>query len=536
MKLCTLFDLRRAAALTCTLAGLTVLAAPTRAQDADPAGTAPPAFKDARASIELQLAESLQELSALREAITAERVPMGETLSALELELIEVRQENQRVTRLFDSRTLDLSNLRTELKQRQDEVGFLSNLLAEYIRNFKSRLHVSEEQRYLPVLDEADMAAEDKTRSDKDIFAVQAKVLSASLERLRDALGGTRFEGKAIDADGLVNQGTFVLVGPVAVFSSRSGEAVGTAEQRLSTEPVIVGFSDPLQAAATTKLVKDGAGMLLFDATLGNAHKVEATNETFVEHVKKGGPIMIPIFVMAGAALLVAVVKWLSFAFLRRPSRKSVNALLDAVGRQDEAAAQKSGSAVSEKGPLGRMLWVGVQHMREPRELVEEAMYETVLTSKNRLQSFLPFIAICAASAPLLGLLGTVTGIINTFKMIELFGAGDVKSLSGGISEALITTKWGLIVAIPSLLLHAFLARKARGVTASMEATAVAFVNRLAKSHPDDARVLSADAGHARATSADPDLVRAEVQKILGELLGPLDDSNGRKRAPVAHR
>jgi hypothetical protein len=127
------------------------------------------------------------------------------------------------------------------------------------------------------------------------------------------------------------------------------------------------------------------------------------------------------------------------------------------------------------------MLSVGVEHIREPRELVEEVMYEKILTTKLQLQRWLPFVAISASSAPLLGLLGTVTGIINTFKMITVLGSGDVKALSGGISEALITTEWGLIVAIPSLLLHAFLSRKARGMIDQMEKAAISLINQIAK-------------------------------------------------------
>jgi biopolymer transport protein ExbB len=127
------------------------------------------------------------------------------------------------------------------------------------------------------------------------------------------------------------------------------------------------------------------------------------------------------------------------------------------------------------------MLATGVDHLSAPRDLIEEVMYEGVLTTRLRLQRMLPFIAICAAAAPLLGLLGTVTGIINTFKLITVFGTGDVKTLSGGISEALITTEYGLMVAIPSLLLHAFLSRKARGVIDQMERAAVAFANQVSK-------------------------------------------------------
>jgi biopolymer transport protein ExbB len=79
----------------------------------------------------------------------------------------------------------------------------------------------------------------------------------------------------------------------------------------------------------------------------------------------------------------------------------------------------------------------------------------------------------------MLGLLGTVTGMINTFKMITVFGSGDPKLLSTGISEALITTEYGLIIAVPTLLVHAVLSRKVRGVIASMERNAVGFINGL---------------------------------------------------------
>jgi biopolymer transport protein ExbB len=79
----------------------------------------------------------------------------------------------------------------------------------------------------------------------------------------------------------------------------------------------------------------------------------------------------------------------------------------------------------------------------------------------------------------LLGLLGTVTGMMYTFERVALFGTGDAKLLSGGISEALVTTEVGLIIAVPILIVHAMLARRVRTIVAHLEQTVLGFMNRL---------------------------------------------------------
>jgi biopolymer transport protein ExbB len=251
------------------------------------------------------------------------------------------------------------------------------------------------------------------------------------------------------------------------------------------------------------------------DPTLGNALKVEATEETLVEHILKGGPVMAPILLMGALALLVVLWKWLSLSRVRVPGRRRMTALLEAVGRMDRDAAKREAAAM--RGPVGRMLADGVAHLDDGRELVEEVMYESMLASRLKLQRMLPFVAICAASAPLLGLLGTVTGIIKTFTMITLFGSSDVGQLSSGISEALITTEYGLIVAIPSLILHAWLSRKAKAIGGAMEQAALAVVNRM-KQVPIATPELIGEPG----AGADAGHVRAQVTTILRELLIPL--------------
>lgn len=445
----------------------------------------PSSYEQAADSIRQQLEESIKELNALREQVANETIPLSQKLNTLESELIDVRREYQETTRLLDSRTLDLSNLRSEIKSRKEESTYLSNLLSEYTRNFESRLHIAELNRYDQPLEEAKLAAENTNLSEQEVYEAQAHLLSTSLDRLYDSLGGTRFDGTASDSSGSIHHGTFVLVGPVALFQSDDGLNTGMAEQRLgSLEPTIIGFGNPVDAQAAIGVISDSAGMLPLDPTLGNAHKIEETRETFMDEFHKGGVVMYAIFGLAAAALLVAMFKFLCMVFTRTPSEKKIGALLKAIAENDESNINAKAQKIA--GPVGKMLRAGVEHIREPRELIEEVMYEKVLSIRLKLERLLPFIAISAASAPLLGLLGTVTGIINTFKLLTVFGSGDVKSLSGGISEALITTKWGLIVAIPSLLIHAFLSRKARGVINKMEKAAVALVNQVSKSNFDN--------------------------------------------------
>ena len=113
-------------------------------------------------------------------------------------------------------------------------------------------------------------------------------------------------------------------------------------------------------------------------------------------------------------------------------------------------------------------------------------MHERALAVLPLLDRHLGLLAVLGGVAPLLGLLGTVTGMIHTFQLVTVFGSGDAKLLSGGISEALVTTEAGLIIAVPVLLVHAFLSRRVRTLVAALEQTVVGFVNRLHAESPAD--------------------------------------------------
>ena len=433
--------------------------------------------------MEQKLNQSLTELARVRSVISADKLPMIKELNDLEEVVLDVRLEYQKVMRQLDSRNLDLNNLRGEIKTRKDEKSYISSLLSEYTRNFQTRLHISELSRYQSVSDEAALAPENSNLSDENIFAAQTELVEVSLNRLEELVGGAAFEGTAAGEDGLVREGKTLLLGPLALFASTDGSLAGIAEQRLgSLEPTVMSFAEVSNSELVRSTVVQQEGLFPFDPSLGNARKIEQTNESLGETLEKGGVVGYVIVVMFILAIITAAFKWIELSRIPVPSDQEIKPLLQAMLYNDH---EKANMLVEDiEGPTRQMLAIGLEHINEPDQLVEEVMYEEMLTTRLKVERFTPFIAVCASSAPLLGLLGTVTGIINTFKLITVFGSGDVKTLSGGISEALITTAQGLIVAIFSLILFAFLSRKAKGIMDRMEQIAILFMNRTTRTAP----------------------------------------------------
>ena len=443
-------------------------------------------FKSEAQTIDMQekLNQSLSDLSQIRKSIADEKLPMVKELNLIEDDLLDVRLEYQEAIRKLDNRSLDLNNLRSEIKTRRDEKNYISNLLGEYIRNFQTRLHISEINKYNDIVNESTLAPENSNLSDTQIFSKQIALVESSVDRLTSLVGGVSFNGTAIGKDGLVKNGKFILLGPVALFSSDDDSLVGIAEQQLgSLEPTVMPFMDVKNVENIKKTVNAEEGLFPFDPSLGNARKIEETSESLFETINKGGIVGYVIVLMFFAVLSLSIFKWIQLSKIPMPRETDFKPLLNAMLYNDFEKAKSLLKTV--KGPTANMLNIGLEHINEDNALVEEVMYEEMLTTRLKVEKYTPFIAVCASSAPLLGLLGTVTGIINTFKLITVFGSGDVKTLSGGISEALITTALGLIVAIFSLILFAFLSRKAKTIMDRMEKIAILFMNRTIRTAPE---------------------------------------------------
>ena len=218
------------------------------------------------------------------------------------------------------------------------------------------------------------------------------------------------------------------------------------------------------------------------DMSGGAALRQITQGTDFFEQVRQGGPIIWPIFLIAVAALVIVVIKIVYLNRMRGNTDRIMGEVNELAAKGDWAACDRIVTGHrGKKMPVVRVIRAGLEARDDSRETLESVLQEAILHELPQVQKGIAMLAVLGAVAPLLGLLGTVTGMIDTFRVITLFGTSDPKLMSGGISEALVTTELGLAVAIPIMLLHTYLSRKSDHLIGDMEAKAVQLTNIIDK-------------------------------------------------------
>ena len=192
---------------------------------------------------------------------------------------------------------------------------------------------------------------------------------------------------------------------------------------------------------------------------------------------KKGGIVMYPLALVAIFALLLCLERFLVLTFRGHMSRrflKKLNAMVKETRYEDAANL-----CLKKESSLSMVLFAVLNRAREKREDAERSLQEALLREQPKLERRMGLLAAMGTIAPLLGLLGTVTGIITLFTVITEVGTNDARVLAGGISEALVTTETGLVIAIPVMILHGLLSEKIEKVTSEMYVQSTSLLNKI---------------------------------------------------------
>jgi biopolymer transport protein ExbB len=294
-----------------------------------------------------------------------------------------------------------------------------------------------------------------------------------------------RVEGEIIDRDGKEVKAEILVLGPFCA-AYRVDNEIGFLRYSSSGKRLYaLSKLPPKRMQKKIQSYMEGESVsVVMDIGRGAALQQLSHSLTLWEQIEEGGPIVWPILVIFGFGLLI-VLERILFLFRKHFRNENVmNRLHESIRNADWSQCEDLCSRFMKK-PVMRILLAGIQSRHLKREEVESVLQEAILREIQPMERFLSTLGMLAAIAPLLGLLGTVTGMIDTFHVITLHGTSDPRLMSGGISEALVTTMLGLGVAIPLMLSQTLLNRSIEKEIGTMEEKAVSLVNLLHKSRLD---------------------------------------------------
>ncbi|MGE4290729.1 MAG: DUF3450 family protein [Desulfovibrio sp.] len=300
----------------------------------------------------------------------------------------------------------------------------------------------------------------------------------ALLAQMRDSGKVQRLEAPVLDRDGNEVRTAVLRVGENTAYTRTAYGFAGLTVLeggRLSVSAAeLPGEAEPSVAKALHGPGGTPQALLPLDFSSGGWFAADSSKNSFRERIASGGFLVWPILLAGLAGLLIGLERFVVLMRVNRTSPETLHRLEELLraGRTGECGAL---CAATNNSPACRVLHAGLNYAGAPRDVLDNVFHDAILKEVPRLERFLPTLSVLGATAPLLGLLGTVTGMINTFTAMTLFGNTDPKLMSGGISEALVTTQLGLSVAIPILLLHHFLERRVDGIVSDMEEKSVAF-------------------------------------------------------------
>ena len=355
---------------------------------------------------------------------------------------------SERLETQFEQNEFKLADLNEALTTRLGSLKELFGVLQQVAGDTKNKFYNSMISAEISGRSEfLDQLAQDMGSSSKLASIEEIERVWFELQREMTESGKvTKFTTDVVEAGGAKVSKDVVRVGPFALVADGKylefNGVTGTVSELIRQPADRYGESAAELQSSNGDIVKFG-----IDPTGGSILGLLVQAPNLQERVEQGGVVGYIILIVGAFGLLLSIERLFTLTVIRA----KVN-------------SQLKSAEVKTNNPLGRVLKVRDEHPNADTEALELHLTEAILAEVPKLGRNLTIIKIISVVAPLMGLLGTVTGMINTFQAITLFGTGDPKLMAGGISTALVTTVLGLVVAIPTTLLYAMLNTRSKNI------------------------------------------------------------------------
>jgi biopolymer transport protein ExbB len=417
--------------------------------------------------IEQGQARDSQEARQREAQFNQERNQQQNLLNQARAERTRQERESGRLEQLFEDNQVKIVAARVALDERLGALKELFGVLQTVSGDTQGRFNASLTNLQYPDREEFLVALGSKMASATELAQIEdIERLWFELQREVNESGNiVRFNHLVTRADGeqeemeVVRVGAFNLISDVGYLEYDPGEGL-ISELLRQPDGRFTGSADDLFDAS------DGYEGFGVDVTRGGILGLLVETPTLTEKIDQGGIVGYSILALGAVGLLIAI--W-RFVGLSGDSRR--------------VSAQLKRDTASTDNPLGRVLAAYDSNRSADTETVELKLSEAALKEMPGLTKGLLFIKVISVVAPLMGLLGTVTGMIKTFQVITLYGAGDPKMMAGGISQALVTTVLGLVVAIPMVLLHTIVSGQSRKVINVIQSQSTGIIAEHSEKH-----------------------------------------------------
>ena len=395
-----------------------------------------------------------------REAEFAQRrTEQQQLLNQARGERTRLERESARLEQLFEDQQADIVAARAALDERLGALKELFGVLQTVAGDTQGRFSESLTNIQYPEREEFLFALGNKMAGANSLASIEdIERLWFELQREINESGKVvRFNHTVRAADGTESEMPIVRVGLFNIVNEDIGylkyEDRAVSELARQPEGRFTGSAKDLGSA--------DSGMVDFglDGTRGQILGLLVQSKTIGDRIEDGGIVGYSIITLGIVGLLIAIWRFIGLS-----------------AASNKVRAQLKRDSASTDNPLGRVLAAYESNRQADTETIELKLSEAALKEMPALTKGLLFIKVISVVAPLMGLLGTVTGMIQTFQVITLYGAGDPKLMAGGISQALMTTVLGLVVAIPMVLLHTIVSGQSRKIVNILQSQSAGLV------------------------------------------------------------